>query len=391
MNASESRTTMGVVPRTENAAWTPRAGLAIRIVGAGAYIPPHTVTTNEIARAFPGWPSDKILEKTGIVERRYLWPLDVDQGRTIPRMQVEAGSPAVLTATDMGEVALTYALRMADVAARQLDVLVVVTCTPDQPRFSHDAMELQHRLGMRKDAHCFVMDSGCGGSLYMLDLVARMMDSGGVRTAAIVGTNFTSPMVDRALYGLEGPTGEDGKAISPYLTMYVFGDGAGAVVVRLDTGDSLGIRASIIGNGSEDLVRCPGGGALSPAYGDRYRALDHAYIVNGKLVASTYLHTMPRCMEIVAREVDCPFNRVARFYLHQPNDRLLRALAQRLELREDQLASNVARVGNTSSAGMFMLLADDLAQGRVTLGSATPSVFAAIGAGVHYGAQFVLL
>jgi 3-oxoacyl-[acyl-carrier-protein] synthase III len=66
-------------------------------------------------------------------------------------------------------------------------------------------------------------------------------------------------------------------------------------------------------------------------------------------------------------------------------------LADRVGLRAHQVASNVARVGNASSAGMFMLLADDLEQGRVALGSGAPVVFAAIGAGVHYGAQLVHL
>ena len=76
---------------------------------------------------------------------------------------------------------------------------------------------------------------------------------------------------------------------------------------------------------------------------------------------------------------------------HQPNARVLAALTDRLHLRDEQVASNVAHVGNTSSAGMFILLADDLESGRVSLGSGTPVVLAAIGAGVHYGAQLVRL
>jgi 3-oxoacyl-[acyl-carrier-protein] synthase III len=189
----------------------------------------------------------------------------------------------------------------------------------------------------------------------------------------------------------DGALDEDGKRISPYLTPYVFGDGAGAIVVRREHGDTLGIRTSIAGNDYHDLVRCPGGGALSPSYGDRYRVLDHAFIVNGRLVMSTYLQTMARCMATVTTAVGCSLDRIERFYLHQPNDRVLRALVERAGLRDDQVASNVAWVGNTSSAGMFMLLADDLEQGRVALGSGTPVVFAAIGAGVHYGAQLVNL
>ncbi|HLK39783.1 MAG TPA: 3-oxoacyl-[acyl-carrier-protein] synthase III C-terminal domain-containing protein [Polyangiaceae bacterium] len=370
-----------------DAVWTPRSDLAVRVLGAGGYVPPHAVTAGDMARAFPGWSADQIVEKTGIVERRFLWRLDVEQGRAVPTGGTEPGRPAA--GADMAEAALTGALRMADVRAGDLDMLVVVTCTPDQPRFSHDAMVLQRRLGIRKNAQCFVVDSGCGGALYLLDMVARMLETGAARTAAIVGTHFTSAMIDRSVYGQEGPPGHDGKTISPYFSTYVFGDGAGAVVVRAERGSSLGIRTSIAGNDSRDLVRAPGGGTFSPPYGERYKEFDHAFIINGRLVALSYLETMASCMEAVTGGASCSFDDVSRFYLHQPNARVLAALADRLQLREDQVASNVAQVGNTSSAGMFILLADDLEQGRITLGSGAPVVLAAIGAGVHYGAQLV--
>ena len=138
-------------------------------------------------------------------------------------------------------------------------------------------------------------------------------------------------------------------------------------------------------------MRSPGGGTASPSYGPRYKPVDHAFIVNGRLVMSTYLDTMWSCVEGAAEHDQRPIAEVERFYLHQPNDRLLRLLSEPLGLREGQLATNVARVGNTSSAGMFILVAQDLESGRVTLGSGVPVVLAAIGAGVHYGAQLVCM
>jgi 3-oxoacyl-[acyl-carrier-protein] synthase III len=374
----------------DSALWKPRDGAAVRIVGAGAYIAPHVVTAQQIADAIPGWAAEKIVEKTGIVERRYLWPLDVERGRGVQSPHDDA-MPEAETATDMGEIALTRALAMAEIAASEIDVLVVVTCTPDQPRFSHDAMEIQRRLGMRKDTHCFVIDSGCGGSLYVLDMLTRMMETGSVRTAAIVGTNLSSSLLDKDVYTQEGIVGNDGEAVCPYLSAYVFGDGAGALVLRQDPGSTLGIGASMAGNDHWDLVRSPGGGSTSPPYGDRYNPVDHAFIVNGRLVMSTYLKTMRRCIRAVADHAHHPIGAVERFYLHQPNDRALRVLSDMIELRDEQLATNVAHVGNTSSAGMFILLADDLESGRVALGSGAPVLFAAIGAGVHYGAQLAYL
>jgi 3-oxoacyl-[acyl-carrier-protein] synthase III len=376
-------------PDPVDTVWTPRPDRSVRIIGAGGYVPPHKVTASDIARAFPGWTADQIVEKTGIVERRFLWRLDPEHGRAVPPTGGARKQPA--TGVDMAEVALTKALSMAGVRAAEIDLLVVVTCTPDQPRFSHDAMLLQQRIGIRRNAACFVVDSGCGGSLYLLDMVARMLDSGAARTAAIVGTQFASAMIDRSVYGQQGSIGYDGKTISPYFSTYVFGDGAGAVVVQADRWSSLGIQTSTAGNDSRDLVRAPGGGTYSPPYGDRYRGVDHAFVINGRLVALSYLETMASCVQAVIGRAACALSEVERVYLHQPNARVLAALADRLYLRSGQVASNVAWVGNTSSAGMFMLLADDLEQGRVVLGSGTPVLLAAIGAGVHYGAQLVRL
>jgi 3-oxoacyl-[acyl-carrier-protein] synthase III len=342
-----------------------------------------------MARMIPGWTAEQIIDKTGIVERRFLWPIDVERGCTVPKSSGTVREPA--TGVDMGEEALARALRMSGVSAEDLNLLVVVTCTPDQPRFSHDAMELQRRLGIRQHAQCFVVDSGCGGALYLLDMVARMLETGAVGTAAVVGTHFSSAMIDRTVYNQEGQSGHEGKTISPYFSTYVFGDGAGAIVLRADRGSSLGIRTSIAGNDRRDLVRAPGGGTFSPPYGSRYKGVDHAFVINGRLVAQSYLETMASCMGAVTEHAGCALGDVDRFYLHQPNARVLATLADRLRLKHDQVASNVAWVGNTSSAGMFILLAEDLESGRVALGSGTPVVMAAIGAGVHYGAQLVRL
>lgn len=369
--------------------WRPDADAAVRIIGAGAYVPPHVVTAEQIARAIPGWPASKIVEKTGVLERRFLWPLEGAPGEEVPA--VRAPSAEVAWGTDMGEIALSRALTVAAVPATDIDALVVVTCTPDEPRFSHDAMEIGHRLGIRRSAHCFVVDSGCGGSLYVLDMLVRTMNATNLRTIAIVGTNLTSALLDREAYTQEGLIGGDGDKMHPYLSTYVFGDGAGALVLRRDPGSSLGIRASVAGSDQSELVRSPGGGARSPAYGSRYRPVDHTFIVSGRLVRSSYLETMQGCIRAVAGREPRDLQALERFYLHQPNERVLTQLAGLLELREGQLASNVARVGNTSSAGMFTLLAEDLESGRVSIGSGAPVVLAAIGAGVHYGAQLAYL
>src|SRR5688500_11291388 len=100
----------------------------------------------------------------------------------------------------MCEVALRRALEGAEVDARELDALFVVTCTPDAPHFHHDAMALHRRLGLREGAFALLLDDGCGGTPYVLDLVKRMMEGGCFRTVAVVASAFTSPLVNREVY-----------------------------------------------------------------------------------------------------------------------------------------------------------------------------------------------
>ena len=89
----------------------------------------------------------------------------------------------------------------------------MVTVTPDELNFRHDAMLVHQRLGCRQDSFALVIDSGCGGAMYTIDTARKMIEGGTLRTIAVVASNFTSAFVDR-------------------LSMYLFGDGAGAVVLR---------------------------------------------------------------------------------------------------------------------------------------------------------------
>lgn len=358
------------------------------IVGAGAYVPEIRMSTARIAGIIPGWTPERIVDRTGIHERRYLWDIDDDTGRAIepPR---DGDRPT--SGVDMCEVALRKALRMAGLRSAGLDAIFVVTCTPDRPSFGQDAMVLHRRLDCRGDCYAMVFDSGCGGTMYVFDMVARMIAGGAIRTAAIVGSNFTSSLVDRDLYTQSIPLDGSDKSIGAFLSVYVFGDGAGAVVLRGEDDPERGVVASLAGNEHLDLVFRPGGGALLPPCSPRTRPIDTAFVVNGALVQHSYLRCMRQDVEHVLAAADVAAGAVRRYYFHQPNQRLLERFADSLGLRRDQLAANVASHGNTSSAGMLILLAEDLERGAVGLGSGELVAFAAIGAGAHHGAQLVRL
>ncbi len=362
----------------------------IRFAGAGAFVPSRVITNERIARAFPGWSAERIEEKTGIRERRYLWDID-EQGTAIAPPESEHPPLFPASNTDMCEVALRRALASSGLEARELDALFVVTCTPDELNFNHDAMALHQRLGCRTDTFALVVDDGCGGTPYIIDMVRKMMEGGRFKTVAVVASTLSSPQLRREVYTDEVTPSPGRKPLNAYLSAYVFGDGAGAVVLRADGREGSGILASMSGNAHAELVIRRGGGMMRLPYQGRTRPADLAFVVDGPRVAESYPLYMRQCIDAVLAEHPALRSEVARYYFHQPNKRLMEHFIQVAGLPAQRVALNVDRYGNTSAAGMLVLLAEDLESGRVRLGSGDLVLVAAVGANVHYGAQLVRL
>jgi 3-oxoacyl-[acyl-carrier-protein] synthase III len=116
-----------------------------------------------------------------------------------------------------------------------------------------------------------------------------------------------------------------------------------------------------------------------------------AFVVHGQKVARGYPRVMEECIDTVTARAHFDRDDVDRFYLHQPNKRLLELLIRESGLDPDAVAVNVDRYGNTSAAGMLVLLSEDLSSGRAVLGSGNPVLLAAVGANVHFGAQLIAL
>lgn len=362
----------------------------VQIIGAGAFVPSRIVTNEVISKVVPGWSAERILEKTGIQERRLLWALDVNKGQPIPPPEGEEYYPA--NNTDMCEVALKQALSRASLSAQELDAIFLITSTPDELSFNHDAMELHRRLGCRADTFALVIDDGCGGTPYIIDMVSKMMEGGRFNKVAVVASMFTSALINREVYTDELVPAPGQKPLSGYLSVYVFGDAAGAVILsRSESSTGSGLVASMSGNGHAELVLRRGGGALRLPYQGRARPAEQAFIINGQLVAQSYISHMSHCIQAVLADHPELRGEVKRYYFHQPNKRLMEAFITQAGLPADRVACNVQRYGNSSAAGMLVLLAEDLEAGRVRLGSGELIMIAAVGASVHYGAQLFRL
>jgi 3-oxoacyl-[acyl-carrier-protein] synthase III len=353
----------------------------VRYVGAGAYVPPRVIDNNRITRAIPGWAPERIEARTGIQERRFLWDFDEETGRSIPP-PADAEGPR--SNVDMAEVAVRRALEHAGLSASELDGVYIVTTTPDHLNFCHDAVELHRRLGCRSDATAVVIDSGCGGAVYVADLARKLILSGHSRTIAVVASMMPSAYLDREVFTSSMP---GNRRVNAFLSMYMFGDGAGAVVMRGDEGSKLGVLASTAGTDHPKLVIHTGGGAqVQPWMATK---ADHAFFVDGPTVARAYPEYMQRAVDELRASAPEVVPEIQRYYLHQANKFVLMGFAEKAGIPLDRVPVNVNRYGNTSACSTLLLFAEDVEAGRVKLGSGDPVLFAAVGAGVHFGGQIV--
>ncbi|MBW3572345.1 MAG: 3-ketoacyl-ACP synthase [Gemmatimonadetes bacterium] len=360
---------------------------AVRLIGAGAYVPTRAIDNAHITQAIPGWSADWIEEKTQIRERRFLWDVCAHTGVAVAPPATSSGPRCN---TDMCEAALRSAMQMAGIEGSELDAVFVVTCTPDRVNFSYDAMEVHRRVGCRTDAFALLIDDGCGGTPYVMDMVYRMIRSGAIRTAAVIGSAFTSALVNRDVWSGDVESAPGRKRLPAAFGAYVFGDGAGAVILRGDVGHGAGIVASFSGNDYLQLVIRRAGG-LESRFDPVENPADAAFVVDGQLVARSYPLYMNACIDGVLAERPELRAQVKRYYFHQPNKRLMDHFVRQSGLPPERVACNVDRYGNTSAAGMLILLAEDLEQGVVRMDSGDLVLIAAVGANVHYGAQLVRL
>jgi 3-oxoacyl-[acyl-carrier-protein] synthase III len=359
------------------------------IAGMGAYVPPHVIDNERLVKAIPGWTAERIAEKTGILARRYMWDFDETTGCTIAPERIADPGPTV----QVCEPALREALAAAGLDPRELDGLILTTCTPDQTNFSHDAMVLHQRVGMRPEAFALVHDDGCGGALFHLAMARELLLGGQRKTVAIVGANVISPLIDREVYTRRLLHGD--SELGAFLTVYLFGDGAGAIILRAEpsVGDHQrsGIVASYAANEHSELVVRRGGGNMWPSHPGRAEFSDPAFYVDGKLVASSFEPLLRKAIDGALTRAELGVADIERFYLHQANKRVLEAFVDKAGIPGDRVAMHMERYGNITSAGTLVLLAEEIREGKVELGSGMPVLMAAIGAGAQCAAHVIRL
>lgn len=313
------------------------------LCGLGSWLPPDVVTNAQLERVLDTT-DEWIRKRTGVVSRHVARP-----GMPTSELAVEAGQRA---------------LKSAGAGPGTVDAVILATTTPDRP-CPATAPEVASRLGLGTIA-AFDVAAVCTGFIYALATATGLITAGIAGQVLVIGAEvFTSILNpgDRT-------------------TRVIFGDGAGAVVLRAGTADEPGAIGPFVlgsdGAGAE-LIMVPAGGSRQPSGTgpDRY------FTMAGQPVYRQAVDIMTKASERVLQLAGWPIQMVDWLVCHQANVRILHAVAGRLGIGADKCYVNIDRVGNTAAASIPLALSQGAESGTFSPGDRV--VLNAFGGGLTWG------
>ena len=325
------------------------------ITGSGSYLPDRVVTNDELAERIET-SDDWIVARTGIRQRH----IAADDEMT----------------SDLALIAAERALSDAGVMASEVDLLVLATTTPDQT-FPATATRVQSRLGMINGA-AFDIQAVCSGFIYGLSIADNFIKAGQAKTVILIGAETFSRLLDW----------EDRN------TCVLFGDGAGAIVLRAsangEDADIIGERGHNVGRGVLSTHIHSDGGSNELLYVDggpsSTRTVGHVRM-NGREV---FRHAVNNLVSVVYEAMEThslAIDDIDWLVPHQANKRILDSTAKKLGLSADKVVVTLDRHANTSAASIPLALDEAVKDGRIKPGNLV--LLEAMGGGLTWGAGLV--
>ncbi len=317
------------------------------IIGVGGHLP-EAVLTNTALETMVDTTDEWIVTRTGIRERRI----------------ADAGTAT----SDLVVAAVLPALERAAVEPGDVDLLIVATSTPDHLMPS-TACIAQVKLGMRCPA--FDVNAACTGFVYALELGASAIESGRADIVVVVGADVLSRVID----------------FQDRATCVLFGDGAGAVVLRA-SGEA-GVMSTVLGadGAGEELLKIPAGGSALPCDADAIAARAQFLRMNGPEVFKFAVRVIPKATNEVLAACGIAIGDLRWLVPHQANRRILATVEERLGIEDERVFSNLERTGNTSAASIPLALDELYTGGQLAPGDLVALV--GFGAGLTWGAAVV--
>jgi 3-oxoacyl-[acyl-carrier-protein] synthase-3 len=289
---------------------------------------PERVVSNADLERLVHTSDEWIRTRTGILERRIVAP----------------GESTSVLATAAGKAAL----ERAGVDRAAVDLVILATCTPDR-RFPATACTVQANLGLPR-AGAFDVVAACSGFVYGLSVATSMIQSGAHHTVLLVAADLFSHIVNWEDRG----------------TCILFGDGAGAVVLRASD-QPLGLLSSVLGSRGEDedLMMIEAGGTRVPLTPELLEQHRHCFMMQGREVYRHAVREMYDSSVQAVAKAGITIDDVRLVIPHQANLRIIEALAKRLDISMERIVVNIDHYGNTSAASVPIALYEAAEQGRL--------------------------
>ncbi len=320
----------------------------VEILSTGMAVP-STALTNADLEKMMDTSDEWIVQRTG-VKTRY---------RSDPKLGEDV--------TSLCEAAVRQALDRAGVAARELDLLIVATCTPDMTCPS-TASRVAGRIGA-VPAGSFDLTAACSGFVYGLNVSDSLIRQGGYRTIALIGADSLTRVADY--------TNRKVSVLS--------GDGAGAAILRRTDDASRGcLFQSMYSDGTLwDYLYIPMREEHAPPDVDWNETKLEYLQMKGREVFKFAVTKFPEALEEALKKSGVAMDDVAMIIAHQSNARIIEATRKRLAMPEDRFYVNIDRYGNTSAGSVPICLHELRDAGRVRAGDVV--AFVAMGGGMTWG------
>ena len=318
--------------------------MTTRIIGTGSYLPKTVVTNDDLAKIMDT--SDEwISSRTGIRERRLV------KEETTASMCVEAAKRA---------------MENAGVTADEIDLIIVGTITGDHVTPS-TACEVQAAIGA-DGAVAFDINAACAGFIFALNTAHAYLQAGICKTALLLGAETLSKIMDW----------------NDRSTCVLFGDGAGAVVVRAAETGLLAFEQGSDGSKGHVLA-CKNRENNNPLV-KTDAPMDYVHM-DGQEVYKFAVSTVPASINRVLEKAGVSVDDISYFALHQANIRILQSVAKRLKVSEDKFPISLDHCGNISAGSVPILLDEINRKGMLKAGDKV--ILSGFGAGLTWGTVLV--
>jgi len=303
----------------------------VSIIGTGSYVPEKILSNEDLSRIVDT--SDEwIITRTGIKERRI------------------AGKDE--HTSDMAAKAALKAIEQAKIQPAEIDLILVATATPDMI-FPATACFVQQKIGATKAA-CLDVSAACAGFLFALEIAQQFITTHTHETVLVIGADKLSSITNW----------------TDRNTCVLFGDGAGAAILRHRGPGTHGVISTHIGSDGQytDILFMPGGGSRCPITKDNAHLHLQTIHMSGKEVYKQAVTAMLSAAHKALDQAGLSVADIACVIPHQANLRIIEAIADRMRIPLERFYVNLDRFGNTSAAAVAMALDEANRTGRIKQG-----------------------